>query len=78
MFREESMFDSASAVASDWRFAQVPATPAQPLPARASALADAFAEEETGAVAHLYREIARRIPRNAFTPHASTLVERLG
>jgi hypothetical protein len=78
MFREESTFDPATAVVSDWLMAQAPAAPVQPLAARASALADAFAEEETGAVAHLYREIARRIPRNAFTPHASMLVERLG
>jgi len=78
MFREESTFDPATAVVSDWLMAQAPAAPVHPLAARASALADAFAEEETGAVAHLYREIARRIPRNAFTPHASMLVERLG
>jgi hypothetical protein len=78
MFREESTFDPASAVVSDWLIAQAPAALAQPLAARASAFADAFAEEEAGAVAHLYREIARRIPRNAFTPHASALVERLG
>jgi hypothetical protein len=76
MFRDDSLFDPASAVASDWRF-DVPAALAQSLPARASGLAAAFAEEETGAVAHLYREIAQRIPRNAFTRHASALGETL-
>jgi len=36
-------------------------------------VADAFANDEIGAVWHVYREIARRIARNAFTRHASTL-----
>jgi len=37
----------------------------------------AFAEDEVGAVWHVYREIARRIPRNAYTRHASALGETL-
>ena len=37
----------------------------------------AFAEDEIGAVWHVYREIARRIPRNAYTRHASRLGETL-
>ncbi len=36
-------------------------------------LVDAFANDEAGAVWHVYREIARRIPRNAYTRHASKL-----
>ncbi len=78
MFREESLFDAASVSFGDWRVATTPASAAQPSIAHASSLAAAFAEEETGAVADLYREIARRVPRNAFTPHASTLGETLG
>ena len=73
MFREESTFDGASAVVGDWRVA----TPPSSALAGASSLAAAFAQEEVGAVAHLYREIARRVPRNAFTRHASTLGETL-
>lgn len=41
------------------------------------AAADAFANDEIGAVWHVYREIAQRIPRNAYTRHASTLGESL-
>ena len=43
--------------------------------ARAPVLADAFANDEIGAVWHVYREIAQRIPRKAYTRHASTLGE---
>ncbi len=75
MFREESTFDGASAAVGDWRVATPP--PVQRALAHASSLAAAFAQEEVGAVAHLYREIARRVPRNAFTRHASTLGDRL-
>jgi len=45
--------------------------------ARATAAADAFANDEIGAVWHVYREIAQRIPRKAFTRHASTLGDAL-
>ena len=45
--------------------------------ARASVIADAFANDEIGAVWQVYREIARRIPRKAFTRHASTLGDAL-
>ena len=44
--------------------------------ARTSAAA-AFGEDEIGAVWHVYREIARRIPRNAYTRHMSKLGESL-
>ena len=33
----------------------------------------AFSNDEVGAVWHVYREIAKRIPRNEYTRHASTL-----
>ena len=46
-------------------------------PRTASVIADAFANDEIGAVWHVYREIARRIPRKAFTRHASTLGDAL-
>ncbi|HEV7489864.1 MAG TPA: hypothetical protein VGO25_03600 [Rhodanobacteraceae bacterium] len=36
-----------------------------------------FAEDDMGAVRHVYREIARRIASNAYTRHASTLGETL-
>ena len=38
---------------------------------------DAFANDEIGAVWQVYREIAQRIPRKAFTRHASTLGDAL-
>ena len=37
---------------------------------------DAFANDEIGAVWHVYREIATRIPRNAYTRHSSKLARR--
>jgi hypothetical protein len=40
-------------------------------------VADLFANDEIGAVWQVYREIARRIPRKAYTRHASTLGEAL-
>jgi hypothetical protein len=40
-------------------------------------VADLFANDEIGAVWHVYREIARRIPHNAYTRHASTLGDAL-
>jgi hypothetical protein len=42
-----------------------------------SPIADVFAQDEMGAVWHVYREIARRIPRNAYTRHASKLGDAL-
>ena len=45
--------------------------------ARAPVIADAFANDEIGAVWHVYREIAQRIPRKAYTRHASTLGDTL-
>lgn len=44
---------------------------------RAPVAADAFANDEIGAVWQVYREIARRIPRQAYTRHASTLGDAL-
>jgi hypothetical protein len=40
-------------------------------------VADAFTNDEIGAVWHVYREIAWRIPRNAYTRHSSKLAEAL-
>jgi hypothetical protein len=55
-----------------------PATPFWQMPDRnatAAQVADAptFGEDESGAVWHLYREIARRIPSRSYTRHPSTL-----
>jgi hypothetical protein len=44
---------------------------------RNAASVAALVEDEVGAVAHVYREIARRIANNAFTRHASTLGDAL-
>ena len=44
---------------------------------RSAASVAALVEDEVGAVAHVYREIASRISRNAFTRHASTLGDAL-
>ena len=57
-----------------------PATTFWQAPERSSAIARAagaatFGEDEIGAVWQVYREIARRIPRNAYTRHESTLGE---
>jgi hypothetical protein len=40
-------------------------------------LVEAFANDEAGAVWHVYREIAQRIPRNDYTRHASKLADAL-
>jgi hypothetical protein len=69
MFRDESTIEPAMT------FWQAPAM--NVTVARKSATTPTFGEDEIGAVWHVYREIARRIPRNAYTRHASTLGEAL-
>ena len=64
MFRDHS-FESLTE--SSWH---APSAPVAPL--RAGDAASAFADR-TGELSPVYREIARRIARNAFTTHASTL-----
>jgi hypothetical protein len=66
MFRDESLGESATT------FWQSPTSPVAAVLRRAADTAFA-ANDEVGAVWHVYREIAQRIPRNAFTRHASTL-----
>jgi hypothetical protein len=68
MFKDESLIESAL---SFWHSPE----PALAAPARASVAA--LVEDEVGAVAHVYREIARRIASNAFTRHASDLGKAL-
>jgi hypothetical protein len=63
MFREAH----TEAATGFWQAPDLPAA------AHGSAAAAAFVEDEVGAVAHVYREIASRLRRNAFTRHASTL-----
>ena len=70
MFKDESLIESPFAF---WRAPEPAAV------ARQSARVDAaaFVEDEVGAVAHVYREIARRIRTNTYTRHASTLGDAL-
>ena len=44
---------------------------------RTPVILDAFANDEIGAVWQVYREIAQRIPRRAYTRHASKLGDAL-
>jgi hypothetical protein len=70
MFREKLDVESSTDVlARQW---PVPVSPTPRAAARAAVDVD-----EVGAVWHVYREIARRIPRNAFTRHESTLGDAL-
>ena len=69
MFRDTYTIEPTMAF---WQTPEPVATVAQ---ARTSVAA--LVEDEVGAVAHVYREIARRIRRNAFTRHASALGEAL-
>ena len=64
MFRDEYAIESSMA------FWQTPEPVMGAAQARKSIAA--LVEDEVGAVAHVYREIARRIRRNAYTRHAST------
>jgi hypothetical protein len=65
MFKDESLIESPYVF---WR-APEPVAAARPARVEVAALV----EDEVGAVAHVYREIARRIQRNSYTRHASTL-----
>jgi hypothetical protein len=69
MFRDDNFAESATLAwqAPESNFAVV----------RGRKADAAFSNDETGAVWHLYREIAQRIPRKAYTRHASTLGETL-
>ena len=69
MFRDESVV--LESMISTW---QPPRSDAAPVRAP---VADAFANDEIGAVWQVYREIAARIPRNEYTRHASTLGDAL-
>ena len=70
MFKDESLYESAFAF---WRAPEPVAVTAKP----ARIDVPALVEDEVGAVAHLYREIARRIPRKAYTRHPSRLGDAL-
>ena len=67
MFKDESLIETPFAF---WR-APEPVAAVAKRPARVEI--PALVEDEVGAVAHVYREIARRIQRKAYTRHASTL-----
>jgi hypothetical protein len=69
MFKDESILEPTLAF---WRSPE-PAAAVAPRRTEVPALV----EDEVGAVAHVYREIARRIRRNAYTHHASTLGDAL-
>jgi hypothetical protein len=69
MFRDEQVV--IEPLFGTW---QPPRSEAAPVRAPVS---DAFANDEIGAVWHVYREIAARIPRNSYTRHASTLGDAL-
>jgi len=69
MFRDE--YAVVEPMISTWQ------PPRSAAPAARAPVAEAFANDEIGAVWHVYREIARRIPRNAYTRHMSKLGESL-
>jgi hypothetical protein len=69
MFKDESLIESPFAF---WR-APEPVVAARP----ARIDVPVLVEDEVGAVAHVYREIARRIRSNTYTRHASTLGDAL-
>ncbi len=69
MFRDEQVV--IEPLFGTWQPPQIQAAPAR------THLFDAFANDEIGAVWHVYREIAARIPRNSYTRHASTLGDAL-
>ena len=68
MFRDTSTTESATTF---WQAPEPRVAIARTPPAAA------FGEDDIGAVWHVYREIARRIPRNAYTRHASALGDTL-
>jgi hypothetical protein len=69
MFRDDNLAESATFA---WQAPQ-----SDFAVARANRADAAFSSDETGAVWHVYREIAQRIPRKAFTRHASNLGDAL-
>jgi hypothetical protein len=69
MFRDDNFAES---VAIAWQAPQ-----SDFAVARATRVDAAFSNDETGAVWHVYREIAQRIPRKAYTRHASSLGDAL-
>jgi hypothetical protein len=72
MFKDESLIESPFVF---WRASEPVVAAATKEPARAEV--PLLVEDEVGAVAHVYREIARRIASNAFTRHASDLGKAL-
>jgi len=65
MFRDTTQ--SIESVMTYWQAPETNTTAAN------AAAAPVFGQDEIGAVWHVYREIARRIPRDSYTRHASTL-----
>jgi hypothetical protein len=61
MFRETEIFETTA------RFTYEPQS--VPLYAQKSPLASFYADEDVGALKHVYSEIARRLSRNAYTSH---------
>jgi hypothetical protein len=70
MFRDEQYVLVEPAIGF-WRPSQIETASVR------APVGDHFANDEVGAVWHVYREIARRIPQNAYTRHASTLGDAL-
>ncbi len=70
MFRDEPYVVIEPAIG----FWQAPQSEVAPVRAP---VADLFANDEIGAVWQVYREIARRIPRNSYTRHPSKLADAL-
>jgi len=66
MFRDEQTLVEPTVLA--WQPAQ-----ANVAVKRERTIDAAYSNDEVGAVWHVYREIAKRIPRNEYTRHASTL-----
>jgi hypothetical protein len=71
MFKDESLIESPFVF---WRASEPVAAVAK---TTTRIEMPALVEDEVGAVAHVYREIARRIASNAFTRHASDLGKAL-
>ncbi len=69
MFRDDR---SPESTAGAWQPFQTQSRVAAAI-ARPPTVESTGTPDEVGAVWHVYREIARRIPRNAYTRHASTL-----
>ncbi|MGH8174050.1 MAG: hypothetical protein ACREPX_12995 [Rhodanobacteraceae bacterium] len=67
MFRDDRLIETTT---SAWQAFQSEMPVAA---ARTSVVENATAPDEVGAVWHVYQEIAQRIPRKAYTRHASAL-----